>query len=149
MGQYVGERADPAIQASAFVASIPSPYLEFQIRSTAADRQRLDDTLIHARQLVAQGRGLDPLAFENWFPDGRHFMVTAKAMLGFFGAPEDGAPSSIRYRSRIRVPALVLHGDRDELSLPPNAQTIYDSLLAAPRRDLVWVKDASHYLTPG
>jgi len=76
-------------------------------------------------------------------------MVTAKAMLGFFGAPEDGAPSSIRYGSRIRVPALVLHGDRDELSLPPNAQTIYDSLLTAPRRDLVWVKDASHYLTPG
>ncbi len=149
MAQYVGEREDPAIQAVAFVASIPSPYLEFQIRSTAADRQRLDDTLKRARQLVAEGQGLEPLAFENWFPDGRHFMVTAKAMLGFFGAPKDGAPSSIRYGSRIRVPALVLHGDQDELSLPPNAQTIYDSLTAAPRRDLVWVKGASHYLTPG
>jgi fermentation-respiration switch protein FrsA (DUF1100 family) len=43
----------------------------------------------------------------------------------------------------------VIHGDKDELALPPNAQKIYDSLTAAPQRDLVWVKGASHYLAPG
>ncbi|MBM2830843.1 MAG: hypothetical protein HW411_1633, partial [Gammaproteobacteria bacterium] len=37
----------------------------------------------------------------------------------------------------------------DELSLPPNAQTIYDSLTASSQRELIWVKGASHYLTPG
>jgi pimeloyl-ACP methyl ester carboxylesterase len=149
MAQYMAERGDTSIKAVAFVASIPSPYLEFQIRSSDSDKQRLEDTLKRARQLVAQGKGLEPLAFENWFPDGRHFMVTAQAMLGFFGSPEDDSPSSIRYGTQIKVPALVLHGDQDELSLPPNAQTIYDSLTAAPQRDLVWVKGASHYLTPG
>lgn len=149
MAQYMAERNDPSIKAVAFVASIPSPYLEFQIRSSDVDKQRLEDTLKRARQLVAEGRGLEPLAFENWFPDGRHFMVSAQAMLGFFGTPQDHAPSSIAYGAQIKVPALVLHGDADELSLPPNAQTIYDSLTAAPQRDLVWVEGASHYLTPG
>jgi pimeloyl-ACP methyl ester carboxylesterase len=149
MAQYMAERGDPSIRAVAFVASIPSPYLEFQVRGSDTDRQRLEDTLEHARELIAQGRGQEPLAFENWFPDGRSFMVTAQAMLGFFGAPEDNSPSSIRYGQQIKVPALVLHGDRDELSLPPNAQTIYDSLSASPQRDLIWVEGASHYLTPG
>jgi fermentation-respiration switch protein FrsA (DUF1100 family) len=43
----------------------------------------------------------------------------------------------------------VIHGEKDELALPPNAQQIYDSLTASPQRDLVWVKGASHYLSPG
>ena len=149
MAQYMAERGDASIRAVAFVASIPSPYLEFQVRSSETDKRRLEDTLKRARQLITQGKGLEPLAFENWFPDGRHFMVTAQAMLGFFGAPEDDSPSSIRYGALIRVPALVLHGEQDELSLPPNAQTIYDSLTASPRRELIWVKGASHYLAPG
>lgn len=149
MAQYMAERGDSSVKAVAFVASIPSPYLEFQIRSSEADKQRLEDTLRHARQCVAEGRELEAVAFENWFPDGRHFMVSAQAMLGFFGAPEDNAPSSVGYGPQIKVPALVLHGDSDELSLPPNAQKIYDSLTASPQRDLVWVEGASHYLTPG
>ena len=149
MARYMAERDDSAIKAVAFVASIPSPYLEFQIRSAEKDKKRLEDTLKRARKLVAQGKGLEAIAFENWFPDGRHFMVSAQAMLGFFGSPEDDAPSSVGYGDKIKVPALVLHGDKDELSLPPNAQTIYDSLTASPRRELIWVQGASHYLTPG
>ena len=149
MARYMAERGDPCVKAVAFVASIPSPYLEFQIRSSDADKQRLEDTLARARQLVREGRPLEALAFENWFPDGRHMMLTAQSMLGFFGSPEDDAPSSISYGAKIKVPALVLHGEQDELSLPPNAQTIYDALTAAPQRDLVWVEGASHYLTPG
>jgi len=149
MAQYMAERGDPVVKAVAFVASIPSPYLEFQVRSSEKDKQRLEDALKHARQLVSQGKPLEPIGFENWFPDGRHFMVTAQAMLGFFGAPADNAPSSLIHGAKIKVPVLVLHGDADELALPKNAQTIYDSLTAAPRRDLDWVKGASHYLTPG
>ena len=149
MAQYMAERADNSVKAVAFVASIPSPYLEYQIRSTEAEKQRLEDTLKHARQCVAEGRELEPIGYENWFPDGRHFMVTAQAMLGFFGAPGDNAPSSVGYGPQIKVPALVLHGDSDELSLPPNAEKIYESLTASPQRDLLWVEGASHYLTPG
>jgi pimeloyl-ACP methyl ester carboxylesterase len=148
--QYVAERNDPAVKAVGFIASIPSPYLEFQIRASEADRRRLEDILKHARELVAQGKGQEPVGFENWFPGGVSFMGTAKAMIGFFGGPSDpGTPSSIKYGPRIKVPALVIHGDKDDLALPPNAQAIYDSLTASPQRDLIWVKGASHYLTPG
>jgi len=149
MAQYVAERNDAAVKAVGFIASIPSPYLEFQLRSSEADKRRLEDTLRHARELVAQGRGQEPVWYEDWFP-GLSIMGTAKSLISFFGAPSDpGTPSSIKYGPKIQVPALVIHGDKDELALPPNAQKIYDSLTASPQRDLIWVKDASHYLTPG
>lgn len=150
MAQYVAERNDPAVKAVGFMASIPSPYLEFQVRSKEEDKRRLEDTLRHARELVAQGRGHEPVAFANWFPGAVSVMGSAKSLISFFGAPSDpSAPSSVKYGPKIRVPALVIHGDSDELALPPNAQKIYDSLTAAPQRDLIWVKGASHYLTPG
>jgi fermentation-respiration switch protein FrsA (DUF1100 family) len=44
---------------------------------------------------------------------------------------------------------VVIHGTKDEIALPPNATAIYDSLTAAPKREIVWVEGASHYLTPG
>lgn len=150
MAQYIAERNDPAVKAVGFIASIPSPYLEFQVRSNDADKQRLETALQNARDLVAQGKGQQGVEFANWFPGAVSIMGTAKWLLSFFGAPSDaGSPSSIKYGPQIKVPALVIHGDSDELALPPNAQKIYDSLTAAPQRDLEWVKGASHYLTPG
>jgi pimeloyl-ACP methyl ester carboxylesterase len=150
MAQYMAERNEPAVKAVGFIASIPSPYLEFQIRGSEAEKRRLEEMLAHARELVAQGKGQEPVGFENWFPEGLSLMGTAKSIISFFGAPSDpGTPSSIKYGPKIRVPALVIHGEKDELSLPPNAQKIYESLTASPQRDLVWVKGASHFLTPG
>jgi len=149
MAQYMAERGDPAVKAVGFVSSIPSPYLEFQIRSSEGDKRRLEDFLKHARELVAQGKGQAPVGFDDWFPSVP-IMGTAKSMISFFGAPSDpSAPSSVKYGPQIKVPALVIHGDKDELALPPNAQKIYDSLTASPQRDLIWVKGASHFLTPG
>lgn len=150
VAQYMAERNDATVKAVGFIASIPSPYLEFQIRSSEAEKRRLEDTLKHARELVAQGKGQQPVGYDNWFPGGVSVMGTAKALISFFGAPSDpSAPSSIKYGPKITVPALVIHGEADELALPPNAQKIYDSLTASPQRDLIWVKGASHYLTPG
>lgn len=150
MAQYVAERGDSSIKAVGFVASIPSPYLEFQIRSSDADKRRLEETLQHCRELIAQGKGDEPVAFANWFPGAVSIMGTAKFVISYFGAPSDpGTPSSVKYGPKIKVPALVVHGEKDELALPPNAQAIYDSLTASPQRDLLWVKGASHYLTPG
>jgi len=150
MAQYMAERGDPAVKAVVFIASIPSPYLEFQVRSSEADKKRLEETLKHARELVAQGKGEQPVAYDNWFPGGVSVMGTAKSLISFFGAPSDpSAPSSVKYGPQIKVPALVVHGEKDELALPPNAQKIYDSLTASPQRDLAWVKGASHFLTPG
>ena len=45
MAQYMAERSDAAVKAVGFIASIPSPYLEFQIRSSDADKRRLEETL--------------------------------------------------------------------------------------------------------
>ncbi|MGA9940315.1 MAG: hypothetical protein WBP92_18860, partial [Candidatus Acidiferrales bacterium] len=150
VAQYMAERADSAVKAVGFIASIPSPYLEFQVRSSEAEKRRLEGTLQHARELVAQGKGEQPVAYDDWFPGGVSVMGTAKALISFFGAPSDpSAPSSVKYGPKIKVPAAVIHGDKDELALPPNAQAIYDSLTASPQRDLIWVKGASHYLTPG
>src|SRR5579875_981791 len=150
VAQYMAERNDPAVKAVVLMASIPSPYLEYQIRSSEADKRRLENTLQHARELVAQGKGQQPVAYDDWFPGGVSVMGTAKSLISFFGAPSDAsAPSSVKYGPKIKVPALVIHGDKDELALPPNAQKIYDSLTASPQRDLVWVKGASHYLSPG
>ena len=149
VAQYMAERGDAAVKAVGFVASIPSPYLEFQLRNSEADKRRLEETLAHARELVAAGKGEQPVAYDGWFP-GVSVMGSAKALISFFGAPSDeSAPSSVKFGPKIRVPALVIHGDKDELALPPNAQAIYDSLSASPQRDLVWVKGASHYLSPG
>jgi pimeloyl-ACP methyl ester carboxylesterase len=150
MAQYVAERNEPAVKAVGFIASIPSPYLEFQVRSSEAEKRRLEDTLRHARDLVAHGKSQEPVGYPNWFPGGVSVMGTAKALISFFGAPSDpGTPSSIKYGPQIKVPALVIHGEKDDLALPPNAQQIYGSLTASPQRDLIWVKGASHYLTPG
>ncbi|MDE3171165.1 MAG: hypothetical protein KGL75_13560 [Acidobacteriota bacterium] len=150
MAQYMAERGDAAVKAVVFMASIPSPYLEFQIRSSEADKRRLEETLRHARDLVAQGKGQQPIAFDDWFPGGVSVMGTAKTLISFFGAPSDpSAPSSVKYGPNITVPALVIHGEKDELALPPNAHKIYESLTASPQRDLIWVKGASHYLSPG
>jgi pimeloyl-ACP methyl ester carboxylesterase len=116
MAQYVAERNDPAVKAVGFMASIPSPYLEFQVRSSEVDKRRLEDTLRHARELVAQAKGQEPVGFENWFPGGVSIMGTAKALISFFGAPSDpGTPSSIKYGPKIKVPALVIHGIRTNL----------------------------------
>ena len=57
--------------------------------------------------------------------------------------------STVKFGSQLTLPAAVIHGTKDEIALPPNATAIYDSLTAAPKRDIVWVEGASHYLTPG
>ncbi len=148
MALYMARRGDPAIIAAGFIASIISPYGEFQIRQPEAERARLEATLAAARHAVAAGEPLTPIAFENWFP-GRHMMMAARSFLEFFGGPADCEAWSTRHAPAIRVPALVLHGTADEIALPANAQSIFDSLTGAVSRDLLWVGGARHYLTPG
>jgi pimeloyl-ACP methyl ester carboxylesterase len=145
---YMASKGDTSIQAAGFIASIMSPYLEFQIRQSEAQKQRLDATLQRARDAIAAGSPLTPILHEHWFPN-RHMMMAARSFISFFGTPEESNAVSIRYAPSIKVPTLVLHGTADEIALMPNAQAIYDSLTGAPKRDLVWVEGAKHYLTPG
>jgi alpha-beta hydrolase superfamily lysophospholipase len=148
IAMFMAQKGDPAIRAVGFIASIKSPYLEFQIRQSESERARLDAFLQKARELVAQGRGGEPVAFENWFPN-RHMAMTAKSFISFFGREDESNAVSIKFTGAISVPALVIHGTADEIALKPNAEAIHASLTAAPRRDLVWIEGAKHYLTPG
>ncbi len=145
---YMAKKGDAAIVAAGFIASIMSPYLEFQIRQTDTEKARLDTTLQRARDAVASGAPLTPILHEHWFPN-RHMMMAARSFISFFGTPDESNAISIRYAPEIKVPTLVLHGTADEIALMPNAQAIYDNLTGAPKRDLIWVEGARHYLTPG
>jgi len=60
------------VKAVGFIASIPSPYLEFQIRGSEAEKRRLEDTLKHARELVGQGQGQEPIEPEGVAAAGSH-----------------------------------------------------------------------------
>jgi alpha-beta hydrolase superfamily lysophospholipase len=145
---YWTKTKDPAIKAMGFLASIKSPYLEAQLRFDDARKADFDAFLVKCRLLVAQGRGKDVLTYENWFP-GRHITVSATSFIEIFGTPEESDATSVKFGPQLTIPAVVIHGTKDEIALPPNATAVYDSLTAAPKREIVWVEGASHYLTPG
>lgn len=145
---FLAQRPAPEVRAMGYVASIMSPYEEAQLRFGDGDRARLDAFLARCRALAAEGRAEEPVRFADWFPR-RHVLMTARGFLNVFGAPSDTVLSSHRHGAAVRVPALVVHGTADEIALRPNAEAIHASLVNAPRRDLVWVEGASHYLTPG
>jgi alpha-beta hydrolase superfamily lysophospholipase len=145
---YWTRTKDPAVKALGFLASIKSPYLEAQLRFDPARKADFDAFLVKCRDLVKQGRGRDVLTYENWFP-GRHITLSALSFIEIFGTPEESDATTIKFGPQLTIPAVVIHGTKDEIALPPNATAIYDSLTAAPKREIVWVEGASHYLTPG
>ena len=74
---------------------------------------------------------------------------TTRGFHKVFGAPSDTRISTPLRGAQVKVPTVLFHGTKDEISLPPNAQAIFDSLANAPSRELVWVDGAAHYLEPG
>jgi esterase/lipase len=145
---YWTRTKDPAVKAMGFLASIKSPYLEAQLRFDERKKVDFDGFLIKCRDLIKEGRGRDVLTYQNWFP-GRHVTLSAMSFVDIFGTLEESNASTVKFGSQLTLPAAVIHGTKDEIALPPNATAIYDSLTAAPKRDIVWVEGASHYLTPG
>lgn len=145
---YMANAPDPSVRVVGFLASIKSPYLEAQLRMDAENRARLDAFLQKCRAMVASGQGGEGVTFHDWFPN-RPMTLTAKSFLSYFGTLEDSNASTVKFGSKVTVPAVVIHGTKDEIALPPNGQAIYDSLTAAPKREIVWVEGAAHYMTPG
>jgi alpha-beta hydrolase superfamily lysophospholipase len=145
---YWAKTRDPSIKAMGFLASIKSPYMEAQLRFDDARKADFDAFLVKCRLLVSQGKGRDVLTYENWFP-GRHITLSATSFIEIFGNAEESDAQTIKFGPQLTIPAVVIHGTKDEIALPPNATAIYESLTAAPKREIVWVEGASHYLTPG
>jgi esterase/lipase len=139
---------EPAIRLAGFLASIKSPYLEAQLRMDPETRQRLDAFLAHCRDLVAQGKGHEGVTFLDWFPN-RPMTMMARSFISFFGTLEESNASTIKFGAHVKVPALVIHGTADEIALRENAEAIYQSLTAAPHKDLISVEGAGHYLRSG
>jgi pimeloyl-ACP methyl ester carboxylesterase len=145
---YWRRAREPVVKGLGFVASIKSPYLEAQIRFDAKERARLDAHLAKCRELVKAGRGSEILAYERWFPN-RDLVLAAHVYVDFFGTLEESDASTVKFGHEVTLPAVVIHGTHDDLALPPNGQAIFDSLVNAPTRDLVWVEGGGHFLTTG
>jgi esterase/lipase len=146
---FMARKGDPSIRAVGFINSIMSPYQALQLSQGKLDNERLDALLAKARDLVVRGRGNKLVTFENFFPN-YHMSMTARSFIGFFGRDDVSNASSIKFASQIKVPAaLVIHGTADGIALKPNAEKIHDSLTEVPKRKLVWVPGAGHFLTRG
>lgn len=145
---YWAQTRDPAVRALVFMGCIKSPYLEAQLRWNESERARYDTFLQGARDRVAQGKGNEVLSYTGWFPN-LTVTLSAQTFVNIFGTLADSNASTVKFGPQITIPALIIHGLKDEIAVPPNGQAIYDSLTAAPRREIVWVEDAGHYLIKG
>jgi pimeloyl-ACP methyl ester carboxylesterase len=154
---YWSRTREPAVRAIVFLASITSPYLEGRVRLNATQRAAFDAVLEKAETLVAEGRGHEAVCFVYFgnvgecAAPGAGISLSASSFINYFGPPELSNAVSIKYTGELNIPVAIIHSAHDELALPPVAREIYDSLTAAPRRDLIWIEEegVSHYLTPG
>ena len=145
---YWSQTKDPNIKAMGFLAAITSPYLAAKHRFDKKKHADLDVFLQKARELVKAGKGGDIIAFPNWSL-GRSFPLTAESYLSYFGNLKDSNASTVKFGDQVTLPTVVIHGEKDVLALPQVAEEIYASLTSAPKRDLIIIKGAGHYLSPG
>jgi dipeptidyl aminopeptidase/acylaminoacyl peptidase len=145
---YWAQTKDPVVEAMGFLASVTSPYLEVQVRFDKDKRDAFDDFLQEARNLVKDGKGRQPITLPDWFP-GASFTLSAESYLSYFGTPEESNANSLKFADQLNLPAVVIHGEEDNIVLPPVAETMYDSLTAAASREMIWIEAAGHYITAG
>ncbi len=139
---YLANNAAEDVAGAVFLGGIVSPYAEAQMRWNDADRARFDAFLEAARSRIADGFGKEVVSFP--WGGGRPLTVSAETLVNVFGAPGDGNTHLPSHAGSVRVPALVLHGSRDAVSLPENASQIWEALAEAPSRELIMV-DADHF----
>lgn len=144
---FMARKGDPLIHAVGFINSIMSPYLALQLTQSKLDNERLEILLEKARNLVVRGRGSTLVEYRDYFP-GLHMANTARSFISFNGREDESNAYSIKFAPKITVPALVIHGTADDISLAANATTILASLSAAPKRDIVWIPGAGHFVNP-
>lgn len=145
---YWRETKERAVEALGFVSSIKSPYLEAQIRFDDAKKADFDAHLRTCRALVREGRGREILTYKNWFP-GRDLDLAAHVYVDIFGTLDESDASTVKFGHEVTIPAVVVHGTADNIALPPNGEAIYESLVNAPKRELIWVEGGDHFLSRG
>lgn len=140
---YWHERRPAAVAALVLMASIPSPYEEAQQRWNGEERARFNAHLQRARELVAAGKAAEVIYFAE-FQRGRGIALSAGTWVNTFGTPAESNASTLKFLPALTVPLLVLHGSRDTISVPANAQRLLDAAAGAPRRELRFC-DADHF----
>lgn len=144
---YWVQTRDPSVRALVFMGSIVSPYGEARLRWPEGKAAEYDAFLQKVRDLVRQGRGEEVLTFRDYFlaPVPPSLTLSAQSFVNMFGTPEESNASTVKFGAQVTLPTLVVHSTQDEIAVPKNAEEIYASLTAAPRRDLIWV-EGSHML---
>jgi len=147
---YWVQTREPSVRALVFMGSIVSPYGEAQLRWPEEKRREYSVFLRKIRKLVQQGRGGEVLTFKDYFlpPVPPSLTLSAASFLNMFGTSEESNANTVKFGARVTIPTLVVHSTDDRIAVPKNAEEIYSSLTAAPRRDLVWV-GGDHMLADG
>jgi len=144
---YWVQTRERSVRALVFMGSIVSPYGEARFRWPKSKAAEYDAFLQKVRDLVRQGKGEEVLTFRDYFlaPVPPSLTLSAQSFVNIFGTPEECNASTVKFGPQVTIPTLVVHSTQDEIAVPKNAEEIYASLTAAPRRDLIWV-EGSHML---
>lgn len=117
--------------------------LAFVVHGTGADLRFLDGTIDRSdREIGVTLWG--PPQVANYMPAGISRVSTCRSWLNQWSLDHTNG-DSLRWLPRITTPLLVVLGTADPTVLPHMAEQMYDAATSAPRRDLHYVKGATHY----
>jgi pimeloyl-ACP methyl ester carboxylesterase len=117
--------------------------LAFVVQGTGADLRFLDGTIDPSdREIGVTLWG--PPQVANYMPAGISRISSCRSWLNQWSLEHTNG-DSFRWLPRITSPLLVVLGTADPTVLPNMAQQMYDAATSAERRDLHYVKDATHY----
>ena len=115
----------------------------FVVHGTAADLRFLDAAIDPSdREIGVTLWG--PPQVANYMPAGISRVTTVRSWLNQWSLDHANG-DSLRWMPEIDVPVLVELGTADPTVMPQMAQQIFDAATAAPRRDLHFIKGATHY----
>lgn len=139
---YLAKSKEPAIKGLVLVGAIMSPYLEAQLRWSEGERAKYDEFLSRQRAAVKAGNGREIAAYP--WAGGRSWEFSAATWISVFGNPEESNASAMKYAKEITIPVLLIHGTKDDGSLPENSRRLQASLENAPSKELVMIDGADH-----
>jgi pimeloyl-ACP methyl ester carboxylesterase len=117
--------------------------LAFVVHGTGADLRFLDGNIDPSdRQIGVTLWG--PPQVANYMPAGISRVSTCRSWLNQWSL-DHTMGDSLRWLPELTTPLLIVLGTADPTVLPQMAQQMYDAATASARRDLHYVKGATHY----
>lgn len=117
--------------------------LAFVVHGTGADLRFLDPNIDPSdREIGVTLWGAPQVA--NYMPAGISRVTTCRSWLNQWSLDHTNA-DSFRWLPTVTTPLLIVLGTADPTVMPRMAQQMYDAATSASRRDLYYVKNATHY----